>query len=313
MILRLPARGLEGLRAQNTFIASFPITMSERSDVHAAADDCEMHLAGMLRTGTFGDPQAVVVEPPNLCKFKPRTTSPVTGTTSTKALWRTKMDNAVLDQDCTVQGFPRVYTEHADGSGGPSNPRHVFEIHPATRITCGQTDLDFVPFFPSFPSLRHIAASSAHTCTTGLRVWVRYHNENNEDQHEFFQDRPSTCGNFAIVEVSSLPPEWIQATGGRHTAIGRVTANGSTTIKLKLYGVAGTPTDNWFVRVKRGQQQLTDPKLVHAILSYDFFAMVRAIGEANGVLNKPVSWTEIKFPLALVILGPTETVPWEQQ
>jgi len=188
----------------------------------------------------------------------------------------------------------------------------VFEIHPATRITCGQTDLNFVPFFRSFANLRHIAATSAHTCITSLRIWVRYHNEHNEDQYEFFQDRPSTCGNFAIVAVSGLPTEWIQATGGGHTAVARVTANGSTTITLKLYAVAGTPTDEWFGRVKNGQQQLTDPQLVHGVLTYDYFAMVRAIGETNGALNKPSAWTEIRFPLALVILGATDTVPWEQ-
>ena len=69
----------------------------------------------------FGDPQPVVVEPPNLCKFKPGSTTPVTGTTSTKALWATKIDNTVLNMDCMVEGFPRVYTEHATGGGlGPS-------------------------------------------------------------------------------------------------------------------------------------------------------------------------------------------------
>jgi hypothetical protein len=52
-----------------------------------------------------------------------------------------------------------------------------------------------------------------------------------------FQKRPGNCGNFAIVEVFSMPQEWIQPTGGGHTAIGRVTANGGDTVTLKLYAV----------------------------------------------------------------------------
>jgi hypothetical protein len=34
------------------------------------------------------------------------------------------------------------------------------------------------------------------------------------------------------------------------TAIGRVTANGSTTIRLKLYAVEGTSSAEWFARLK---------------------------------------------------------------
>jgi hypothetical protein len=219
---------LTDLRAQKTFLPKFRITMTDRSAVHDSPDDCEMHLAGTLTDTVFGDPQPVVVEPPNLCKFKPCSTTPVTGTTSTKALWATKIDNTVLKKDCAVEGFPRVHTEHATGGGlGASNPRHVFEIHPATEIVCGSTDLPFVKLFRSFPDVRHISAASAHTCITQLKMWVRYHNEDAEDQYEFFQDRPANCGNFVIVEVSSVPQEWIQATGGGQTAIGRVTANGN--------------------------------------------------------------------------------------
>ena len=305
---------LTELRAQKTFLPTFKVTMTHRSNVKDPPEDCEMHLAGTLNGTDFGDPSPAVVEPPNLCKFKPGAKTPVTGTTSTKALWRTKMDNDVLNEDCDVTGFPRVYTEHANGGGtGPSNPRHVFEIHPATRIKCGSTDLNFVPFFRSFPNLRHIAPDSAHTCLTQLRMWVRYHNEDNEDQYEFFQKRPAKCGNFAIVEVFSVPKEWIQPTGGGHTAIARITANGADTVTLKLYAVEGTPVNDWLARLKKGQELMDDPRLIHGILTYDYFSMVRTIGEKNGELAKPADWTEIPFPLAFVILGPTSVIPWDDQ
>jgi hypothetical protein len=110
---------LTDLRAQKTFLPKFRITMTHRSAVHNSSDDCEMHLAGTLTDTVFGDPQAVVVEPPNLCKFKPGTTTPVTGATSTKALWAAKIDSTVLNKDCTVEGFPRVYTEHGNCQQSP--------------------------------------------------------------------------------------------------------------------------------------------------------------------------------------------------
>ena len=141
---------------------------------------------------------------------------------------------------------------------------------------------------------------------------MRYHNEHNEDQYDFFQKRSGKCGNFAIAEVTSLPADWIQATGGGHTAIGRVTVNGQDLITLKLYAIAGTAADDWFTRVKSGVHNLDDPRLVHGILTYDYFTIVKAIGESGGQLAKPADWTEVKFPAALVILGPTTVVPWQE-
>ena len=72
----------------------------------------------------------------------------------------------------------------------------------------------------------------------------------------------------------------------------------------------GTPTAEWFARLKKGEQHLDDPRLVHGVLTYDYFSMIRAIGDDSGELAKPADWTEVNFPLALVILGPTNVVPW---
>ena len=91
-------------------------------------------------------------------------------------------------------------------------------------------------------------------------------------------------------------------------------ANGSTTVTLKLYAVEGTPAADWFARLKKGEQHLDDPRLVHGVLTYDYFSMIRAIGDqADGALDKPPDWVEVRFPLALVILGPTNVVPWTIQ
>lgn len=303
---------LESLRAQKTFLPRFKITLLHRSDIKSLAQDCEVHLAGRLVDLTFGDPQAVVVEPPNLCKFLPGAANPTTQTT--KPQWRALLDKRVIGKTCDVEGFPRIYTEHAEGgSTGGSNPNHVFEIHPATRISCpGSSSIDFTGFLRAFSGLRHIQPASAHECLTTLRLWVRYHNADDEDHYEFFQDRSPRCGNFAIVEIGSLPREWIQSTAGGHTAIGRVTANGHDRLTLKLYAVTGTATDDWFARLKKGQQNLDDPRLVHGILTYDYFAILRTL-EQNGQLSRSTEWLQVRFPLALVILGPTTVVPWDPQ
>ena len=70
--------------------------MAHRSDVKTPQEDCEMHIAGNLVGQAFGDPKAVVVEPPNLCKVMPGAASPVTGNTSTKATWRNLVDTKIL-------------------------------------------------------------------------------------------------------------------------------------------------------------------------------------------------------------------------
>jgi hypothetical protein len=299
--------------AQDTFLPTFKIKMHSRSNVHTLASDCEIHLGGDIVGATFGDPPAVVVEPPNLCKFLPGGSSPVT--TSPAATWRTRFDTKILNKNCDVTGFPRIYTEHAvGGEAGSSNPNHVFEIHPATKIACpGDTALDFTKFLRSFTGLRHIKPASAHGCITGLRLWVRYHNTDGEDHYEFFQARPGGCGNFVIVEVGSLPREWIQKTTGGHTGIGRITANGDQRVTLKLYSIEGTPADDWFERLKNNVHKPDDPRLVHGILTYDYFQIMRVLQQGAATLGKNESWVEIAFPLALVVLGPTDTVPWNEQ
>jgi hypothetical protein len=225
-------------------------------------------------------------------------------------IWKNLFDTSMKGKECDVTGFPRLYTEHMGEGGGssPSNPAHVLEIHPATRIACdGQKPVDFMKNFRIFDGLTHIQPASAHTCLSTLRIWVKYHAGDN--QYEFFQRRSGKCGNLAIVEVASLPREWIQETGGGRTAIGRITANGEDTRTLKLYAIAGTAADEWFARVKAGKEEFDDPRLVQGFLTYDYFSIVRAIGEKDGKLLEPASWIEVAFPMALVILGPTTKVP----
>ena len=207
-------------------------------------------------------------------------------TTTPNAIWKNPFDTKMKNKECDVTGFPRIYTEHLGENGAhPSNPPHVFELHPVTGITCdGETPLNFVPNFRTFASLKHILPSSAHECISTLKLWAKYHAE--VDHYEFSQDRSGKCGNLAIIEVSSLPREWIQETGGGRTAIGRITANGEDTRTLKLYAIGGTSIDDWFARTKDGKEQFDDPRLVHGILTYDYFSIIRALGDVAGKLGQ---------------------------
>jgi hypothetical protein len=124
-----------------------------------------------------------------------------------------------------------------------------------------------------------------------------------------FQERPATWPNFVIVEVSSLPQEWIQATGGGQTAIGCVTATGGTTLTLKLLRRRGTPTADWFARLKKGGEHLDDRRLVHGVLTYDFFSMIRA-RRREGRTRHAGGVDGGSFPAGAVVLGPTQVVSW---
>src|SRR5215467_6166498 len=66
-----------------------------------------------------------------------------------------------------------------------------------------------------------------------------------DGQYEFLQHAGTGCGNFAIVEVGALNPAWIRATTGGHSAIARVSADGTTRVSLKIYTLAGTAIDTW--------------------------------------------------------------------
>ena len=55
----------------------------------------------------------------------------------------------------------------------------------------------------------------------------------------------------------------------------------------------------------------SDPRLVQGLLTYDFFAFIRTL-EQSGTLTQPTDWTEVQFPLAMVVFGKTDVVPWDE-
>ena len=53
--------------------------------------------------------------------------------------------------------------------------------------------------------------------------------------------------------------------------------------------------------------------LVHGVLTYDYFAMIRVLHDVGSATwNRPTAWTDIPLPLAFIVYGETQTVPWDE-
>jgi hypothetical protein len=296
---------LETLENGHTILPTLKLSLGEHSGIHPVAQDCELHLAGTFATA-LGDPAPFVVEPPNICTETPPG-STVTSTKSRNARWL-KLFDGENGKTCDVTGFPRIFTEHVSSGGesGGSNPNHVFEMHPALKIACqGGETLSFASFLKAPAGLRHITPQAADQCLSDRTLEVRFAN----NQYEFRQ-HGGGCGNFAIVELGALNPKWIRKVDGGHTAIARVSADGATRHSLKLYTFEGTDADT-FVGGLMGQTTIPEPHiLVHGVFTYDYFAMLRLLHPRGQQWQTPTSWTAVPFPLAFLVYGETETVPW---
>jgi hypothetical protein len=215
-------------------------------------------------------------------------------------------DEFVMNRDCVVTGYPRIFTEHASGGDEGANPNHVFEIHPATRIKCGDDVVAFESYLTYFPGMRAIKPSSANNCVRTRTVSLRHR----QGRFEFSEDGGNNCGNFAIVEVGFVEPDWVQKIGGGHSAVARVSLDGSSRTTLKIYTIAGSKADDWLASVKASGQG-DDRVYLHGMISYDYFAFVRTARTREGEWINPTEWTRVNFPLVLVVFGMPEGAPWE--
>lgn len=290
---------LKSLYAQHSIETELTLTMNARTGkVHSLANDCEMHIAASPVGVELGDPTEVVAEPPNLCKNAP----PGGGD------WGDTLDAGVMNKDCKVRGYLRIFTEHASGSVLAANPNHVFEIHPALSIDCEGSTLDFRQFLNAPEGLRHLSASTANDCLEKRKLKVRY---NSSTKMYEFRETGGRCGNFAIVEVGSVRKNWIRSIQqGGHSAIARVSANGLQRHTVKLYTFASTEADEWIAGLVEGHIP-SERILVHGLFTYDSFSMVKTLrNPANGAWSTAGEWAEVHFPVALVVFGKTQTIPW---
>lgn len=283
------------------------VFVNEHGPLHNLANDCEMHLAGTIQGTSLGDPSAIVVEPPNWCKFSPTGQSGGSFSALSTA-WRNHVRSTIRDKTCDVRGFLRIFTEHATGGGsGGSNPDHVYEIHPALGMTCEGEQMSFDQMLKAFPGMRHIQPSTAANCINGRELYARWRN----NRYEFRQGGGGSCGNFAIIEVRDVDMDWTYALNGGHYTFATVTANGQTQSSLGLYTLGGSEADQWLAGVLQQGGLGNTRKVLHGMFTYDWQSIVVTLTNEQGNLVRPNLWKRVDFPLALVIFGETTVVPWQ--
>lgn len=303
---------LKKLAQDDTIQIKLKVRMDHRTNkVHRLDDDCEIHIAGTPQESfDLGSPNAIVVEPPNLCAFDPNgVLKPINNSTLINKTWPNLLDAKVMKKVCEVVGFPRIFTEHASGSAHPANPNHVFELHPSLLLTCEGERVSFETFITVFEGMRHIKPSTTKSCLENRSLRVRF----NDDTKQYeFREEGGVCGNFAIVEVGFTQPSWIQEIQGGHAAIARISPDGQSRTTLKLYTFTGSNADTWLVNVKQNGLG-SERKLLHGMLTYDYRSIVLALKTEQGDLSHSTQWKEVRFPLALVVYGETGKVPWIEE
>lgn len=268
--------------------------------VHSLASDCEMHLAADPVDIVLGSPSAIVAEPPNLCKFAPPKQLKAKS-------WGAAFDRYAMDRDCTVFGFPRIFTEHSTGADTEANPNHVFEIHPALKMVCPDKTISFETFLKVFKGMRAIKPETARKCIDERKLQVRYNT--NKVRYEFKEGGGGSCGNFAIVEVGNIEPDWVRQIPGGHTAIARVSLDGLSRTTLKLYTLAPSERDDWLAQVTNSGMG-TSRVFLHGMFTYDYFSIVKTIRkDKDAPLEEFTDWRDIDFPIAFVVMGESKVGP----
>ena len=277
------------LADQNTILFTIQLRMDSHSRVHTLANDCEIHISARP-SGTLAWPSGFVVEPPNVCKER------APGMVGT---WPTYLDAHVMNQQCRVVGFPRIFTEHAAGNADASNPNHVLEIHPALDLSCGDFQLDMRSFLKAYPGMRRISPGTAAAIIGGRHLSVRKHGASYE-----FRESGGSKGNFAVLETT-INPAWVRKISGGHSAIGRVSPDGEGSYSLKVYTYDGTPEDNTLARIGAGNEP-SRRLYYHGLFTYDYFSILRTVRDTDGSWLNLTDWTEVRFPLAFVVFGETQ-------
>ena len=292
-------------------------TMGEHSAVHGVAADCELHVAARLAGNkTPGSPAGIVVEPPNVCKMRvPQL--PAGGQLG--ARWTKYFDTHVTGVACDVTGFPRIFSEHAQGGeANSSNPDHVVEIHPATSLSCGGTTIDFLPLLKVVPGMKRITDKSAVACLETRKLYARLRGGAAQPKYEFLEEGAKggdgRCGNFIVVDAH-VSKDYIRtlANGNDHVALARVWVGESGPYPLKIYTYAGTPEDASIAALLASADENDALEMsLHGLLTYDYFTIAQALQEDDG--NGGFRWksplkeyVEVSHPLALVVFG--EAIP----
>lgn len=241
------------------------------------------------------------MEFPNWCKFNPQGNLG-DSFSSLQQKWDTFADNNLDNKTCSVTGFLRIFTEHATGGCGPTNPDHAYEYHPAMSMKCGSQNFAFGNMLRAFPGLRHISNGTASNCIRDRQLKVRFRN----NRYEFQESGEGNCGNFVIVRVSEISTNNPVSVDGGHYAIATVTANGQTTSRAGLYTLAESDLDSWLAQALTQGGIGNSTKVIHDVTTYNWQSIMDTLKDQSGNLRKPSQWTNIQTPLAVIAYGETD-------
>lgn len=289
---RLTETYIKELARQNSLLFELPVRIEGRTaNVHQPAGDCEMHLAGSSSI-KIGFPGKVVVEPPNLCRYKPPA--------ALGSSWGPVFDAYVLKKSCVAVGFPRLFAEHIKNGKPPANPPHMVEVHPALELRCtGSPTISFSSFLTIVKGMGAILDESADQCIEGYKLWVRQNGSN----YEFLEDRPGRCGNFVVFDAV-VDPQYVRKVAGGHSAIAQVWAVESRPHSMKLYTYDGTKEDTDIASIgSSANEEPTEALPLHGLLTVDYFSVLRVLRDRNGNWISVPEWTPVRFPLAVVVYG----------
>jgi hypothetical protein len=62
----------------------------------------------------------------------------------------------------------------------------------------------------------------------------------------------------------------------------------------------------------------TDTKrhVIHGLFTYDYFAILKVVTRPDGTFlpaTQLKTWKPISFPIAFIVYGETETIPWDDE
>lgn len=53
--------------------------------------------------------------------------------------------------------------------------------------------------------------------------------------------------------------------------------------------------------------------MLHGLFTYDYFAIAKVVHPRGQDWQKMKEWTNVPFPLAFIVFGKTDTVPWDTE
>lgn len=295
---------LRGMIQMNTIQPTLRVRINAHGPLHPLDQDCEMHVAGSVIGDSIGTPPAIVVEFPNWCEFNPQGNLGDSFTTLGQK-WNAFATSNLDNKTCDVTGFLRIFTEHATGGGGATNPDHAYEFHPALSMKCGTPNFNFNSMLRASPGLRHISNGAASDCMAGRRLQVRFaHN-----QYEFTESGGGSCGNFLIVRVGFVNVSQSATIPGGHYAVVRATADGQHVSEVGLYTFTGSPLDLWLAQALSHNGIGNSTKVIHGVFTYNWQSIIKKLKGPGNTLIKPTQLTDITPSLAIISYGET-TAPF---